>query len=148
MEKNTNSMQDKLVALFFADEGIILMQTPQETKKLFKCHQKVQKIVDYVLPGIRATSFYLITIINLNIIEDVPVTTNITYLGIKIQNKRDCYKLQRIEASKKAKKYSSMMPAVIAKRCNKLLIVKHIGKVQHYHQYYMEQKQFIFTNTF
>ena len=62
-------------------------------------------------------------------IEDIHVTTNIiTYLGGKIKNKKDCYKLQRIEASKKAKKYSSMMPAVIAKSCNKILIGKSYWK--------------------
>ena len=60
-------------------------------------------------------------------IEDIHVTTNITYLGVKIQ-KKDCYKLQRIEASKKAKKYSSMMPAVIAKSCNKILTGKTYWK--------------------
>ena len=59
-------------------------------------------------------------------IEDIHVTTNITYLGVKIQNNKDCYKLQRIEASKKAKKYTSMMPAVIVKSCNEILIGKNL----------------------
>ena len=63
-------------------------------------------------------------------IEDIHVTTNITYLGVKIQNKKDCFMLQRIEASKKAKKYSSMMlmSAVIAKSCNKILKLKTYWK--------------------
>ena len=39
-----------------------------------------------------------------------------------LQNKRDCYKLHRIESMNKAKKYSNLMPVIIAKSCNKLLI--------------------------
>ena len=45
-----------------------------------------------------------------------------------LQNKRDCYKLHRIESMNKAKKYSNLMPAVIAKICNKLLIGKTYWK--------------------
>ena len=81
-------------------------------------------------------------------IEDRYVTTNTTYLGIKIQSKKDCYKLQRIEASKKAKKYFSMISEVIAKSCNKIFTgEKLIGNVQHCHHYYMEQKLFILEIT-
>ena len=45
-----------------------------------------------------------------------------------LQNKRDCYKLHRIESMNKATKYSNLMPAVIAKSCNKLLIGKTYWK--------------------
>ena len=42
-----------------------------------------------------------------------------------MHNKKDCYKLQRTEATKK---YSIMMPAIIAKSCNKILIGKTYWK--------------------
>ena len=56
-------------------------------------------------------------------IEDIPVTSSFVYRGVTLQNKRDCYKLHRIKSMNKAKKYSNLMPAVIAKSCNKLLIL-------------------------
>ena len=61
-------------------------------------------------------------------IEDIPVTSSFVYLGVTLQNKRDCYKLHRIESMNKAKKYSNLMPAVIAKSGNKLLIGKTYWK--------------------
>ena len=50
------------------------------------------------------------------------------YFGVTLQNKRDCYKLHIIESMNKAKKYSNLMPAVIARGCNKLLIGKTYWK--------------------
>ena len=58
-------------------------------------------------------------------IEGISVTKKINYLGITIQNKKDCFKLQKMESLEKAKKNANIMPAVIAKSCNKLLIGKH-----------------------
>ena len=37
-------------------------------------------------------------------IEDIPVTSSFVYTGVTLQNKRDCYKLHRIESMNKAKK--------------------------------------------
>ena len=61
-------------------------------------------------------------------IEDIPVTKKINYLGITIQNKKDCYKLQKLESLEKAKKNANIMPAVIAKSCNKMIIGKTYWK--------------------
>ena len=78
-------------------------------------------------------------------IEDIRVITNITYLGVKIQKKKDCCKLQRIEASNKANKYLSMMPAVIAKSCNKksatLPSILHGTEAIYLSNYYLEDLQ-------
>ena len=123
---NTNIC--KIVALFFADDGMILMQTLQEAEKSI---QILSDIANDCGLSINKNKSNIIIFNSKNqpeYIEDIHVTTNITYLGVKIQNKKDCYKLHRIEASKKAKKYSSMMPAVIAKSCNKILIGKTYWK--------------------
>ena len=76
-------------------------------------------------PNIKVTSMK-VTIFNSKnqpeYIEDIPITTSITYLGVNIHNKKDCYKLQRQQ--KEPKKYSSMMPAIVAKSCNIILIGK------------------------
>ena len=50
------------------------------------------------------------------------------YLGVTIQNKRDCFKKHTIEQMNKARRYANLMPAVIAKSCNKLLIGKTYWK--------------------
>ena len=61
-------------------------------------------------------------------IEDISITKKINYLGITIQDKKDCYKLQKLENLEKAKKNANIMPAVIAKSCNKLIIGKTYWK--------------------
>ena len=55
----------KIVALFFADDGIILMQSLKET------------------------------IDSIKILNRIPVTTCLNYLGVKVHNKKDCFSLQR-----------------------------------------------------
>ena len=56
-------------------------------------------------------------------INGIPVTTCLNYLGVKVHNK-DCFSLHREECLNKAKRYANLMPAVIAKSCNKLMIGK------------------------
>ena len=123
-----NTNLGKIVALFFADNGMILMQTLQEAKESIQILSNIAK--DGGLSIIKNKSN--IIIFNSNnqpeYIEDIPITTTITYIGVSIHNKKDCYKLQRIEAIKRAKKYSSMMHAIIAKICVTILIGKHIVK--------------------
>ena len=59
-------------------------------------------------------------------IEDIPVTNKMNYFGVTVQNKKDCFKLHKEECLNKARHRSNLMPAVIAKRCNKILIGKNI----------------------
>ena len=50
------------------------------------------------------------------------------YLGVTVQNKKDCFKLHKEECLNKARHRSNLMPAVIAKSCNKILIGKAYWK--------------------
>ena len=48
--------------------------------------------------------------------------------GVTVQNKKDCFKLHKEECSNKARHRSNLMPAIIAKSCNKILIGKRYWK--------------------
>ena len=91
----------KIVALLFVDDGMILMQTLQEDK------ESVQMLATITKDCGLSTNKNKSNIIIFNIknqpvyIEDILITTTITYLGVNICN--NCYKLQRIEATKIAK---------------------------------------------
>ena len=104
------------------------MQTPQEAEKSIQILLEIGNDCGLSINKKKSKIIIFNSKNQHEYIEDIHVTTNITYLGVKIQNKKDCFKLQRIEPSKKAKKYSSMMPAVIAKSCNKILIGKTYWK--------------------
>ena len=137
-------MQDS-GTIFFADDAMILMQTLQEAIQSIQILSEIANDCGLSINKNKSNIIIFNCKNQPEYIEDIHFTTKFTYHGVKI--KKDCYKLQRIEASKKAKKYASMMPAVIAKSCNKILIGKLIGNVQHYHQYYMERKLFILAIT-
>ena len=58
---------------------------------------------------------------------NIPITTSITHLGVYITKKTaTSYREQRQQ--KEQKRYSSMMPAIIAKSCNRILIRKTYWK--------------------
>ena len=89
-------MQDS--GTFFADYGMMLMQTLQEAVEGI---QILSEIANDCGLGINKNKSNIIIFNSKNqheYIEDMHVTTNLTYLGVKIQNEKDCYKLQRIEA--------------------------------------------------
>ena len=119
----------KLVALFFADDGLLLMKSLKETKESITVISEIAKECGLSINKDKSN----IMIFNYKetteeFIEDIPVTKKINYLGITIQNKKDCYKLQKLESLEKAKKNANIMPAVIAKSCNKMIIGKTYWK--------------------
>ena len=46
-------------------------------------------------------------------IEGIQITGKINYMGVSIQDKRNCFKKQKIEQINKAKRCVNLMPAVI-----------------------------------
>ena len=123
---NTNIC--KIVALFFADDGIIMMQSLQEARESIKVLTGISQKCGLSINKRKSSILIYNNKDQPSHIEDIPVTSSFVYLGVTIQNKRDCYKLHRIECMNKAKKYSNLMPAVIARSCNKLLIGKTYWK--------------------
>ena len=109
----------KIVALFFADDGMILMQTLQEAKESIQILSNFAKVCGLSINKNKSN----IIIFNSNnqpeYIEDIPTTTSVTYFGVNIHNKKTgtSYREQRQQ-----KEYSSMIPAIISMSCNMILI--------------------------
>ena len=61
-------------------------------------------------------------------LEEIQIINKIQYLGVEINNKRNCFKSQRLNILKKAKKMSNITYSIIAKSCNKVLIGKTYWK--------------------
>ena len=83
---NTNIC--KIVALFFADDGMILMKTLQEAKESIQIFSNIAK--DCGL-SINKNNGNIIICKSKNhpaYIEDIAITTSITYLGVNIHNKK------------------------------------------------------------
>ena len=56
------------------------------------------------------------------------MVNQIQYLGIKITDKKDCFKLHKSEIITKANKLANQLPSILAKCCNRLLIGKTFWK--------------------
>ena len=123
---NTNICM--IVALFFADDAMILMRTQQEAKESIQILSNIAKYCGLSINKNKSNRIIFNSNNQPEYIEDIPITTSITYLGVNTHNKKDCHKVQRTEATKREKKYSSMMPAIIHKSCNRILIVKTYWK--------------------
>ena len=123
---NTNFC--KIVALFFADDGIIMMQSLQEARESIQVLTDISQKCGFSINKRKSCILIQYNKNQPTQIEDIPVTSSFVYLGVTIQNKRNCYKLHRIECMNKAKQYSNLMPAVMARCCNKLLTEKTYWK--------------------
>lgn len=61
-------------------------------------------------------------------IKGIKVANGIKYLGMRINNKRNCFKIQNSLMMEKAAKMANMTYPVIAKSCSRLLIGKTYWK--------------------
>ena len=117
-----------LPVIFFADDGLLLNHSVEETKRSVKTLMSVSKECGL---DINKKKCHII-IYNMqeqpDSIEEVEVRNNIKYLGIEISNSRNMFKNQKSIMIGKAQKMANITYSVIAKSCNKLLIGKTYWK--------------------
>ena len=118
----------KIVALFFADDGMIIMQSLKETIDSIKILTDIAQDCGLSINKAKSNILIYNSKEQPDHIEGIPVTNKMNYLGVTVQNKKDCFKLHKEECLNKARHRSNLMPAVIAKSCNKILIGKTYWK--------------------
>ena len=134
----------KIVALFFADDGMILMQSLRETKESI---QVLMNIAEECGMNINKDKSNIMIFnhkekIHEDNTEGIQITDTINYLGVTYNKKQERLFKKHIilsEQMNKTRRYANLMPAVIAKSCNKLLIGKTYWKVQHSQLFCMVQ---------
>ena len=117
-----------VTTLFFADDGLLLSNSIQDTQTMLTklgevggiCGLEVNKDKSYHIININAE--------NLNNIGEIKVVNEIKYLGIIINNGRNCFKEHKKSKITKAKELAGMIMSVISKSTNKLLIGKTYWK--------------------
>ena len=114
--------------LFFADDGLLLSNTKEEAQRYIKklhevagkCGLKVNELKSNILVYNKKEEF--------EEIENIEVTDSVKYLGVKICNKKDCFSDQKNEIINTANKLSNVVPAIIYRSSNRLLIGKVFWK--------------------
>ena len=131
MEEEGEGYEDwvyKLSVLFFADDGLILTQSIGSAERAIaklinigaRCGLEINKVKSKVIIfNAKETP---------EKIGNIKVATEIEYLGIKLENKRNCFKRQKELSISKAEQMANLTYPIIAQSCNKILIGKTFWK--------------------
>ena len=118
-----------IASLFFADDGMILAQSLEETKTAANiltetassCGLNINKQKSNIIIY-NAKEEYPYKI------EDIEVVECVKYLGVKITNKSKCFDEHKKENLLKAKGYANMTYSIIQTACNRVLMGKTYWK--------------------
>ena len=117
-----------IAILFFADDGLILSQSIKQAENNIR---KVINVSNSCGLDINKDKSQII-IFNMEnkpeSIENIKVSEKIKYLGITINDSKTCFKIQKEETLKKARKLANQTYSIIHKSCNKQLIGKTYWK--------------------
>ena len=125
--KGFNNNIIKIVSFFYADDGLILADNEEETRK---STQSIRSIASDMGLKINTEKSNILIYNNKSnqqdnyTIEDINIKEEIKYLGTTITNKRDCFKKQKTDILKSAKKYMAIIPSVTARGCNRIILGK------------------------
>ena len=114
--------------LFFADDGLVLTQSKEETEKAIQVISKASAVCGLQINKEKSNVIIFNTAEETTEIGGIPVTDEIKYLGITIRNKKNLFKRQKQIIHEKAQKMANMTYNVICKSCNKLMIGKTYWK--------------------
>ena len=117
-----------ITTLFFADDGLLLSDNIQDAANIIN---KLEEVGNYCGLNInKSKSHHLINMNKDNIsdISNIEVVNNIKYLGVKINEGRNCFKEHKQEKIMKSKQYSNLIMSVISKSSNKIMIGKTYWK--------------------
>ena len=115
-------------ALFFADDGLLMAESKIEAEKMItklnniasECGLEVNELKSHVLVFNKKENFDKIA--NIKIVE------SLKYLGVTINNQSDCFATHKENLINKAQKLANLMPAVISRSSNRLLVGKTFWK--------------------
>ena len=118
----------RIVAIFFADDGLLIAHSIEETIKAIKALVHISGDNGLLLNKNKSN------ILAYNVkdppedIEGIKITDKIKYLGTTISNKRNCFKDHKEQTIAKAYKLSNQTASVAARSCNRLLVGKIFWK--------------------
>ena len=114
--------------LFFADDGLLISQNEYELGRMIGRLVEAAEKVGLMVNKEKSS----VIIFNLEkkpkLIRGIEVTDKIKYLGVTVNNSRDCFREHKMKTLEKAKRLANMTYSVIARSCNKLLIGKTYWK--------------------
>lgn len=125
LDKGFKNENFKLNSLFFADDGLLLANTVEDAVEIINTLIKVSEDCGLSINKDKSN----VIIFNMKdppeIVNGLKVIKEIKYLGLTINNTKNCFKVQKEKSILKAKQMANLTYAIIAQCCNKI----QIGKV-------------------
>ena len=114
--------------LFFADDGLALTQSKEETEEIIDVITDASDSCGLNINKAKSNVIIFNSPEDVSEIKGIPVAEEIKYLGITINNKKNIFKTQKATMQQKAERMTNMTYNVICKSCNKLMIGKTYWK--------------------
>ena len=98
----------KIVALFFADDGLMMASTIREAETMIKALIKSAEMCGLSLNKEKSKILMYNSFQEIKDIEDIEVVEQIKYLGVTVTNKRRCFDKYKKETIEKARRFAKL----------------------------------------
>ena len=127
-EKGFSDELFKLIILFYADDGLLLANSLRDAERNIDVLINISRECGLEI-NLDKSNILIFNQRNQPVdIKGIKVVNNLKYLGVTLNNGRDCFKIHKQNMFKKAKRLANQTYPVIAKSCNKILIGKTFWK--------------------
>ena len=117
-----------VATLFFADDGILLSSDKNSARIALNKLEEVGKVCGLEINKEKSSHLINMNKDSIEEIGNIRVGSQIKYLGIEINEGRNCFKEHKRQKLTKAKEMANMIMTVIARSTNKILIGKTYWK--------------------
>ena len=128
MKIGFKTKQLKINNLFFADDGILIAETVQETAALIQKLKEIGHECGLEINNNKSSIYMTKNQENIKEISNIQVVKEFKYLGVTINQGKDIFKNHKIKKIRKSKQLSNMILSVIQRSTNKFLIGKTYWK--------------------
>ena len=117
-----------IATLFFADDGLLLTNNTNDATRAINKLEEVAMTCGLHINKDKSANIINLNRDNINQISDIKVTQQIKYLGILINEGRNCFRNYKKDKVLKSKHLANMIMPVVARSSNKFLIGKTYWK--------------------
>ena len=110
----------------FADDGLLLANSVGEITTLIRKTIEIAEEMGLKINREKSNCMVFNTTETRRQIGGIGIVSDVKYLGVRINNTKNCYRLNKIEKLKKCHKYANLTYSVVYKSCNRVLIGKNL----------------------
>lgn len=118
----------KIPILYYADDGLLLSRTIEEARYSIDLIENIAMQCGLQINKEKSNILMYNQREQLDTIANIKICNKIKYLGITIENKKNCFREHKKEKLNKAKQLANMTYSITERSCNRLLVGKGYWK--------------------